>query len=85
MQKMLVERQVKEMTDLKLEEREKNRREEYRQLQEKLGCDNTCKYCDVEMLKRGPCCCFIYIIKTDENGKCTTRRKEGEYQEGCEE
>ena len=64
------------MTDKEFEKLEKNRIEEYRIAHERLGCGATCKYCSLELLNKGPCCCFIYEIAKDyKTGECLTKRE----------
>ena len=50
-------------------------RDLYRIIQERLGCDKSCKWCVEEALGKGPCCAHIEPLTFDESGKCLTRKE----------
>ena len=44
-------------------------------VQERLGCDAMCRFCDVEALGKAGCCTKVNGFEVDdETGKCTSKR-----------
>ena len=56
----------------------KNRlRDEQKYIQELMGCDKTCVFCDVKALGKGPCCMYpgkLGVCESMEKGRCLKKR-----------
>ena len=51
--------------------------EEYTHIQERMGCDETCIFCDVKVLGKGPCCTYpgkLDVCESLERGRCLKKR-----------
>jgi len=51
--------------------------EEHRHIQERMGCDSSCMFCDVKALGKGPCCTYsgkLEVCESLERGRCLKKR-----------
>jgi len=49
----------------------------WKHAQELMGCDSSCRFCDVKALGKGPCCTFpgrLVVNEALEKGGCMKKR-----------